>query len=346
MQLRAISSFALVAILASPLAAQSSRHTISGRDVAIYNLAGDVRVEAGTGPDVVAEITRAGSDASQLRIESGPVRGRQTLRVIYPGNRIVYPALGERSHTETTVRDDGTFGDDHDDSHRVTIAGSGRGLEAAADMRVLIPKGQRAAIYLAVGKITVTNVDGDLTLDAASANVDASGTAGTLRIDVGSGSVRVTGGEGDIDIDTGSGDVALERLRGRQVRIDTGSGEVTARGLAANELHVDTGSGSVRLAAISASRASLDTGSGTIEIDSDGRLEEVTAETGSGDITIRAPGSLSAAVDIETSSGSIDSDFDIAITRREEDHIVGRIGSGNGRIRLESGSGDVRLVRK
>ncbi|MBA2627159.1 MAG: DUF4097 family beta strand repeat protein [Gemmatimonadales bacterium] len=333
-------------LLASPLAAQSTRHTISGKDVAIYNLAGVVRAEAGTGSEVVVEVMRAGADAGQLRIATGAVRGRETLRVMYPGNHIVYPALGRDSRTETAVRDDGTFSDAGGSSHRVTIAGSGRGLEASADMRILIPRGQKAAIYLAVGKVIVANVNGDLLVDLAAADVEASGTVGTLRLDVGSGDVRVTGAQGDLDVDTGSGDVVLERIRARDVRIDTGSGDVTATGLTASEVRIDTGSGDVNLSGVSTPAVTLDTGSGDVSIDADAELRDVRAETGSGDITIRAPASFSAGVDLQTSSGSIRSDFDVAVTRREEDRLVGRIGSGRGTVRVESGSGDVRLVRK
>src|SRR6476661_50197 len=85
--------------------------------------------------------------------------------------------------------------------------------------------------------------------------------------------------------------------------------------------------------------------SGDIRLDVDATLRSFHGETGSGDVTIRAPASLSAALDIETSSGEIESDFEVAVTRREEDHLVGRIGSGTGRISVDTGSGSVRLLR-
>src|SRR5207249_2960957 len=69
------------------------RHTISGDDIAIYNLAGVMRVEGGSGPGVAVELTRGGRDAGKLRVETGPVRGRETLRVIYPDDAIVYHEL-------------------------------------------------------------------------------------------------------------------------------------------------------------------------------------------------------------------------------------------------------------
>src|SRR5690606_1130224 len=100
----------LLLALAIPLAAQQpSRHSLAGQSVALYTRAGNVSVEAGSGSAVTAEVTPRGADAARLRVETGPIRDRQTLRVIYPGNEIVYAPLGRRSRTEIQVRDDGTF---------------------------------------------------------------------------------------------------------------------------------------------------------------------------------------------------------------------------------------------
>jgi hypothetical protein len=62
-------------------------------------------------------------------------------------------------------------------------------------------------------------------------------------------------------------------------------------------------------------------------------------------VTVHLPASQSADVDIETGSGGIDTDFDIRVTRFERRHMVGRIGDGRGSIRIESGSGQVRLLK-
>src|SRR3989475_8308418 len=98
----------------------TERKTVPGADVAIYNLAGVLRLEQGSGADVAVEITRGGGDAAKLRIETGEIRGRQTLRVMYPDDDIVYDALGRwggGGETTVDVREDGTFNDNHGD-HR------------------------------------------------------------------------------------------------------------------------------------------------------------------------------------------------------------------------------------
>jgi DUF4097 and DUF4098 domain-containing protein YvlB len=331
-------------------------YTIDDDAVAIYNLVGAVRLEPGEG-GVAVQVTRAGADAARLRVAQGEIDGRATLRVLYPEDRINSGSGSRGSSTTLRVREDGTFGDtddehEHgrhdrhgwDEGRKVTIA-SGGGLDARADLVVRVPRGQRVAVYLAVGSVAVTNVEGDLTLDTHEAEVTANGVKGGLRIDVGSGSVRATQIDGDLSVDTGSGSVEVSRVRGRSLSIDTGSGDVTGSDLEAGELSVDTGSGSIRLAGVLSPDLSLETGSGGVTAELRRDVASLQVETGSGDIAIRAPASLGAEVEIETSSGDIETDFPLQITQHARDHMVGTIGDGQGTIAIETGSGGIRLLK-
>jgi DUF4097 and DUF4098 domain-containing protein YvlB len=271
--------------------------------------------------------------------------------VLYPSDRIVYRALGRGSNSTFSIRDDGTWGGGHDRGRtsdrdrRITVRGDGDGLEAAANLRVLIPVGKRVAVYVGVGKVDVRNVDGDLTVDAASADIAARGTRGRLVLETGSGNIRVQGAEGDLALDTGSGDVSVTGFRNGPLRIDTGSGEVTGADLSAEELHIDTGSGGIKLTGVTAPRLSLDTGSGDIRVELTNSPEQAQVETGSGNVVLRLPAEPSATVDLDTSSGELTIDFPMQLIRRSESNIRGRIGSGQGRISVETGSGNISLVK-
>jgi len=85
-----------VALITVPAAAQSSHHVLKGDSVAIYNLVGELRVEAGSGSDVAVDVQRGGADAAKLDIQSGPLRGRETLRIILSGRRDLDAAMGPR----------------------------------------------------------------------------------------------------------------------------------------------------------------------------------------------------------------------------------------------------------
>lgn len=341
--------FGLAFATASAAAQTPERRTLSGNDIAVYNIAGVMHVEGGTGSDVAVEVTRGGADAARLEIATGAVRGRETLRVIYPDRRIVYrqsDSRGSRSRTTLRVDDDGTFNDDRgDDARRVEVVSGGDGLDAHADLRVIVPKGKRVSVYLGVGEVKIENVDGDLYVDVSAAPVTSTGTRGTLSLDTGSGEVRVTDAQGNVDLDTGSGSVEVTNVRGDHLSMDTGSGRVRGSDVSVNEMELDTGSGSIRLARVQAKRITLDSGSGSVELDLRADVESLRVDSGSGGVTLGIPESLGAQISIDTGSGGIDSDIPIQVKKSERGYLSGSIGDGKGEIVIETGSGGVRLRR-
>ena len=345
-----ITATAIVIIPAIATAQTPERRTLAGNDIAVYNIAGVMRVEGGSGSEVTVEVTRGGSDASRLQLQTGAIRGRETLRVIYPDRRIVYrqPDSNRWRGGRTTLRvdDDGTFGDDRsDDGRSVDVVGSGDGLDAHADIRVIVPRGKRVSVYLGVGEAKIENVEGDLYVDVSSAPVTSTHTRGKLSLDTGSGEVRVTDAQGEIDLDTGSGSVEVANVRGPFLKMDTGSGRVRATDVVVDELEMDTGSGSVRLGQVQSRRIKLDSGSGSVELDLRADVESVHIESGSGGVTLGIPESLGAAIRIDTGSGGIDTDIPVQVRKTERNFLSGTIGDGKGEITIETGSGGVRLRR-
>lgn len=328
---------------------QTERRTITGDRVAIYNLAGRLKVQAGTGSDVVVDVTRGGADAGKLTLATGDVRGWQSLRVIYPADRIVYSDMrSSRSRTTIRVNDDGTFDDSDRDSFgrdRVEIVGSGSGLDAHADLVVSVPRGQHIALHLGVGDATVSNVDGDIRVSVSAATVDATHTRGRLTLDTGSGDVTVSDAQGEVVLDTGSGSVRVNGVQGDALDVDTGSGSVEGVDVDVKELVASVGSGGIRLGRVKATRVKVDAGSGGMDLGFLSVLDDLAIETGSGGATVRLPGAQTGDVDIQTGSGGIESDFAVQTTRVARDHLRGRIGDGHGRIRIQSGSGRVRLLK-
>jgi lia operon protein LiaG len=341
-------ALALAAFAFSAASAQTESRTLRGKDVAIYNLVGRLKAVAGTGDAVKVEITRGGADASKLKIESGELRSRETLRIIYPSEDIVYPNLRGSSRTEIRVNADGTFGDGGDwrDRDRTIIRSRGDGLEAYADLTVSIPKGQRIALHLAVGRVEVTNVEGDITVDVSSADVDVSGAKGVLTLDTGSGRVDVRNVTGDLEVDAGSGGITIDKVTGGIINLDTGSGSVEASEIDVKEFRADVGSGGVRVMGLKSPNVTVETGSGSTTIELLSPVDRLNVESGSGGVTIRAPANLSAEIDAETGSGGFQSDFEILSRRLGRRHVEGTIGDGRGRIRLESGSGTIRLLKR
>lgn len=350
-------SLALVAL--SPLALraqQTDRVTFRTREIAVYNLAGRLHVTGGNG--ATATITRHGRDAARLQIETGTVRNREALRVIYPSDQIRVAGAGRRSmNLDLRVRDDGTFDNDddtrgrgsrsyRDDSgHRVRISSDRGNFEASADIDLQVPSGTSLRLHLAAGDVTVTNIDGDLSVNAHSGDVDVSDVKGTVVLESGSGHTNATNITGDITLDTGSGNVTARNLSGPSLKLDTGSGDVTLDGASADKMLFDTGSGAVKATGLRVRTLSMDTGSGGVRLALLTSPESLHVESGSGDVTLTLPANFSATLHVETGSGRITSEFEMQMTGRSRDNLVAKIGSGTGRVTIETGSGNVRLLK-
>lgn len=342
-----------LALATVPAAAQTATsYTLSGDRVAIYNIAGSVTVSGGSGSAVKVQVDPEGADAKQLKVETGPIRGAETLRVLYPDETIIYPALGRGSSTQMQIRDDGTWGNfgrekwsGKNERNRVTIRGSGNGVEAYADLVITIPAGKTVGIFTGVGRVDVTNIDGDLMVDVGSADITAKGTKGSLDLDTGSGDIRVDNAQGDINLDTGSGNVVLNGAKGSKLNIDTGSGDVVATSIEASHTEIDTGSGGIRIDGIATGSLSLDTGSGDVRATLTTTPDDIDIDTGSGSVTLRLPADASAMVDLDTGSGDFTVDLPLTVTHKEESNLRGKLGSGRGRITIETGSGDISLLK-
>ena len=339
----------LAALPLSLHAQQPERISLDGREVAIYNLVGRLRVEGGAGDRVVVEVTRAGRDAARLKLETGDVRGRTALRVIYPSDRIYYSDTRWNGRSSFTVADDGTWGDGNagrSERPRIEVSSRDDGVDAHADLHVIVPKGTTLHLRQGIGETTIDNVDGKLDVDVSASHARISHVHGSLTLDTGSGGVELTDVTGDVTLDSGSGGATIDGIKGGRLTMDIGSGSLRGRSIEVEDLVADVGSGGVRLSAVTTPRLHMETGSGSTEVELLTSPTDVSVEAGSGGVTLRLPASLDASVDIQTGSGGIESDFDVKVTRMERRALRGTIGSGRGRIRIEAGSGSVRLLKR
>ncbi|HET9251172.1 MAG TPA: DUF4097 family beta strand repeat-containing protein [Candidatus Eisenbacteria bacterium] len=328
------------AALATPV-----RHTIPGDEVRIYNLVGKLEILPGTGASVVAEVDLQGPDAARLRVEKGRIRSYETLRVVYPGDRVRVSEYGDRTTTTLRVREDGTFSDEGQNGRKVTLSGK-EGIEASASIRILVPKGKKLAVKWGHGEGSISRVDAAVALDAANMPVTATDVKGPLAIDIGSGHVSVSGSSGAIAIDTGSGEVELHGIRGGPIAVDTGSGEVTGEDLTSEPIAISTGSGEIRLSRVRSENVALDSGSGEVMVDLTGDLSNLVIDTGSGDVNVSIPKGTGAQLSVETGSGGIETNLVVETQYRKRNELVGRIGDGGGSIRIETGSGTVTLLEQ
>jgi lia operon protein LiaG len=344
--LRAGLAAALVLTLASlPARAQGDVHTFSGTSLKIHNLIGKAEVVPATGGVLRVTITRGGADAAELDVKTEKGPGGDILRIEYPGDRFVYPALGKGSRTQMTIGDghDSLFGNLFG-GRQVRISGSGNGKEMWADLRIEVPEGADVVVKNFVGTIRARDVTADLVLDGASAPVEAERITGRLVVDVGSGDVELDTIKGSLDVDTGSGSVGLLAIDVDRLVVDTGSGDIVGKGITAKSVSMDTGSGDILLREVTAPDLNCDTGSGSILASLTGDLDDADFDTGSGDVTIEVGPSFGAVLDISTGSGDIDVEAETSKSRQRRSEFRGTVGDGEGYVAISTGSGDVKVL--
>jgi len=187
-----------------------------------------------------------------------------------------------------------------------------------------------------------------LDIGAVSADVDVQQMAGR-KLDVSSvsGNVVVTASSpGEASLENVSGDSTL-RITTNKLKAQSVSGDLRISGGLTGDIDVESVSGNIDLAAKALDRLEFSTVSGDAILRAALRPSGVVkGETLSGELRLQMPRATSARVHAETFSGDISAGAEIRV--EHEEHGPGKsldttFGRGDGRIELESFSGDVTL---
>jgi hypothetical protein len=158
---------------------------------------------------------------------------------------------------------------------------------------------------------------------SGSGDINISNLGAPLKAGTGSGTIEANDITGDVALSTGSGDIRAMMNGAHYVKAETGSGSIHLQGVTGG-LYAETGSGDIEIGGQPGSDWKLHTGSGTVTLNTGGRAHfSLDASTGSGDVHSDPP--------IMT-HGSLD-----------RHHVTGDINGGGPIVRIETGSGDVRI---
>ena len=157
---------------------------------------------------------------------------------------------------------------------------------------------------------------------SGSGNITDDGVGENAKLSTGSGDIHATGLHGGFSAGTGSGNIYVEQTGEGEVKAETGSGNIELKNLHGG-LRAHTGSGNIKAGGTPASPWHLGTGSGNVEF---------------------WAGNAAFTLDAETGSGSIHSDKEMLTQgASSRHHITGKINGGGPTVRVETGSGDIRV---
>lgn len=186
-----------------------------------------------------------------------------------------------------------------------------------------------------------------LSVDTVSAGVDVTGVRGPrLVVDSVSGDVVVRAarvGEASFDNVSGSVDAQVESA---DIGVDSVSGDIRVQGGLGGRVRIDTVSGDAELELGPVGTLTLSSVSGDLGVAAGlAPGGNISADSVSGGIRVALPADASARIQVETFSGGISSPVGEVQTEKygPGKSLQARLGQGDGLVRLESFSGNVRI---
>jgi DUF4097 and DUF4098 domain-containing protein YvlB len=199
----------------------------------------------------------------------------------------------------------------------------------------------------ATGRVAVAMPPGvNLTVDASSGGVSVTGDLGSaeLSCDTSSGSITIDGAARQITADASSGSITIHLDHEvERVVADASSGSIEVRG-PARDLQADTSSGSITLEGL-LGNALIDASSGGVKagwITVPPRAS-IKVDTSSGGVDLVLPPGIELRGEVDTSSGSIRSDFNGA---HQKHHLSLQGGSDAVRLNVNTSSGGVSIRQR
>ncbi|MER8183679.1 DUF4097 family beta strand repeat-containing protein [Kitasatospora sp. NPDC094015] len=168
-----------------------------------------------------------------------------------------------------------------------------------------------------------------------------------VKVGTVSAEATVSGISGNVGAHSASGGATLVGLSGK-VLANTVSGDVDAQRVA-GELKVNTVSGAITLVAGAAERILANSVSGAVTLDLDVTTPtDIKVSTVSGQVGVRLPSLADAKVEAGTTSGDISSTFEelrVSGTWGAK-RLSGQLGSGTGKLQVNTVSGPVTVLRR
>jgi DUF4097 and DUF4098 domain-containing protein YvlB len=232
---------------------------------------------------------------------------------------------------------------------------------AYVDYTIEVPNSFDAKVASTSGDIQITSLDGGVKLFGSSGDVFLKDIGGKTFVELSSGDIEVKNISEDLRVRMSSGDADVREIGG-SLGIQGTSGDVEAYGIG-GDADVELSSGSIVLIGCGGD-AITKTISGNGEIANvEGNLKAVATsgdlvvslfpvgereyvlKTSSGDVIVSFDTSRDYGflMEVATSSGSIEGDLDIKLDKISRKMLRGVVGSGDGRLYIETASGDIRI---
>jgi DUF4097 and DUF4098 domain-containing protein YvlB len=258
------------------------------------------------------------------------------------------------------TRDEGKW--DHDWTLWSVVKGGRR--SAWIDYTIEVPHRFSVSASTTSGEVRVSNLEGSAEVTATSGDVSIRSVGGNSTARLTSGNLDIVDVGGDLSVSATSGSVVVDNVKGK-LELEGTSGDFRASRvgkdaviqLASGDLVLDGCSGNVSFSAASGDAVLREIDGGVDASSSSGDIEVLiipvtdrsfNLSTSSGDIVLYyvPVKNFGFQLDVRTSSGSIEGDLPIKVTRADRRRLQGVVGSGAARVDVETASGDITVTER
>jgi hypothetical protein len=174
-----------------------------------------------------------------------------------------------------------------------------------------------------------------------SGDVKVSGTKSSCKVSSQSGDVSLSGLDGLVEVVNQNGNVSVKDSETSSLSIESKSGDVSLGRIQGN-VSVRTASGDVTLHECSGKTLSVESVSGDVALDLDEPVSgTVNVRTVNGASMIAIADGSDCRVSLSTLRGDVHCDLELKDEARQDQHVTGRLGKGEGSIDVSAVNGNV-----
>lgn len=181
-------------------------------------------------------------------------------------------------------------------------------------------------------------------VETSGGDIYVKGITGGFRFDTSGGDITLVKLNGKVNAETSGGDIQLTEHYGNML-LSTSGGDIVCKGVV-GDVKAETSGGDIQIQQKDG-RLFAETSGGDIVIEYSGVNKGIEAETSGGDISAKLPADFKANVHLETTGGSIDSNFSNSkSTKVKRSELIAEFNGGGPVLRLETSGGDVTVDQK
>lgn len=201
-------------------------------------------------------------------------------------------------------------------------------VEEGSAMKVVINKPAQLGKYIGVSLDVVLPKQTSLELETHNGGVSVTDVVGNMNAETHNGKVELIRVSGEIDARTHNGRIEAGQVSG-DIDLETHNGGIECRGVS-GKVELVTHNGGIS--------SDYELGEGPADID---------IVTYNGSIDLACPVEFAGSVDVATHNGSISTDLPITIEGQLfKRSIRGSIGQGDGKLRLKTHNGSIKIRKK